>query len=189
MPKPDHTERLFPALTGCARGRGDVKAVDSFELRRYLGLWYEIARFPHWFERGMTHTTAEYAPRADGRVSVVNRGYSAEKGRWAEASAVAWLAGQPDVGHLRVRFFWPFWSTYKVVALDPEYRWSLVAGGDFTYLWVLCREPFLAPEILGGVLARARELGFDTARLEFPEQRNPPQDKPKKDAQTPAGEG
>ncbi|HRU04878.1 MAG TPA: lipocalin family protein [Candidatus Brocadiia bacterium] len=167
-------ERLFPALTGCARNTGALRAVGGFELKRYLGLWYEIARLPHWFERGLTHTTARYALQADGRVSVANRGYSPEKGKWVEALAVAWLAGEPGVGHLRVRFVWPFWSTYKVIALDPEYQWSVVAGGDFTYLWILGREPSLAPEVLDGLLAKAREFGFDTARLEFPEQRDPP---------------
>ena len=165
---------LPSVLCGCARGTGDLKAVDNFQASRYMGTWYEVARFPHWFERGLSHVTANYALRPDGKVSVTNRGYSAEKGKWTEATAVAWFAGEPTVAHLRVRFFWPVWGNYRVVALDPDYRWALVAGGSFDYLWILAREPSLPRETLDSVIAQARGLGFDTARIEFPEQGNRP---------------
>lgn len=155
---------LMVACTGIPEG---VKPVDNFELKQYLGTWYEIARLDHSFERGLTNVTAEYSLRDDGGVRVLNRGYSKEKGAWKSAEGKAYFVGEPNIGHLKVSFFGPFYGSYVIFELDKDYRYAMVAGPSRSYLWLLARRPEVSPELRERFLARARELGFDTSRIEF----------------------
>ncbi|MGV7207510.1 lipocalin family protein [Oxalobacteraceae bacterium A2-2] len=141
--------------------------VTNFEAQRYSGKWYEIARLDHRFERGLSDVSASYTLRPDGVVEVVNRGYDAKDGRWKQAQGRALFNGAPQVGSLRVSFFGPFYGGYHVVALDPDYRWSMVAGNDRSYLWILARDKRLPDQVLAQLLAQARLLGFDTAQLTY----------------------
>ncbi|HNT98099.1 MAG TPA: lipocalin family protein [Elusimicrobiales bacterium] len=161
---------LALALCGCAvKVPEGIKPVEGFELDRYLGEWYEIARLDHRFERGLSKVTAEYSMRADGGVRVLNRGYSAEKGGWKEAEGRAYFTGDPSVGGLKVSFFGPFYGGYNIIELGREnYAWALVCGPDRSYLWILARTPELAPETLEKLKARAAELGFPVPELIFP---------------------
>jgi apolipoprotein D and lipocalin family protein len=96
-------------LPGCAgTSTKNLTPVSGFDAGRYAGSWYEIARFPHVFERGLTDVTAEYTAQADGSIRVVNRGYDPAKGKWRSATARAVFAGARDTGLLCVTFFWPF---------------------------------------------------------------------------------
>lgn len=148
-------------LTGCVGVPDGVEPVTGFEVERYLGKWYEIARLDHGFERGLTHVTAEYAPRDDGGLRVVNSGYSAKAGEWKEATGRAYFVGDEDVASLKVSFFGPFFGGYNVIALDrDDYQWALVSGPNRGYLWILARERTLAPAIRERLVARARELEF-----------------------------
>jgi len=159
------------ALSACLGIPDGVKPVQDFEIDRYLGKWYEIARLDHSFERGMTDVTAQYSLRDDGGVRVVNRGFKTAAGEWTEADGKAYFVGDPATGMLKVSFFGPFYGAYNVIALDREgYRWSLVAGPDTGYLWVLSREPQLEQEVLDELLALAKSLGFDTDALIFVDQ-------------------
>ena len=143
-----------------------IHPVTPFELNRYLGQWYEIARLDHSFERGMSDVSATYELQGDGSVKVINRGYDTRRQAWKEAVGRAVFVGDPAVGSLKVSFFGPFYGGYHILALDPEnYRWSLVAGPDRDYLWILAREQTLPPEILDSLLARARALGFPVDQL------------------------
>ena len=108
---------FLAACTGMPEG---VQPVSDFELDRYLGKWYEIARLDHSFERGLTQVTAEYSLRDDGGVRVVNRGFSADKGEWNEAEGKAYFVESPDLGYLKVSFFGPFYGSYVVFELDKE---------------------------------------------------------------------
>lgn len=164
-----HLTRKFYALTtlvvltGCTGIPDKVEPVTGFELERYLGDWYEIARLDHSFERGLEKITASYSMREDGGVRVLNRGYDVEKGEWREAEGKAYFIGDPDTGRLKVSFFGPFYGAYNVFALDKEgYRWALIAGPDYSYLWVLSRSPAMAPELLQDLLSRAADAGFAT---------------------------
>jgi len=140
--------------------------VQALDLERYLGRWYEIARLDHSFERGLSNVTAEYSKRTDGGIDVVNRGYSAQQGRWRQAAGCAYFAGEPGLGHLKVSFFGPFFGSYLVLDLDREhYRWALVGGPGTSYLWILARSPYLEVPVLERLLARAAELGYDTKGL------------------------
>lgn len=161
---------LFLLLTGCVKIPEGVEPVKNFNLERYLGQWYEIARLDHSFERGLSRVTANYSMRPDGGVKVLNRGYSAEKNRWKEAEGKAYFVASPDTGYLKVSFFGPFYGSYIVFALDHEnYRYSMVSGPDKTYLWILSRTPTISPETKTRLLKKAAESGFDTGKLIFVE--------------------
>lgn len=163
---------LLAALTGgCAAAPDGVEPVSGFELDRYLGTWYEIARLDHRFERGLRNVTAEYRMREDGGVKVVNRGFNTDEGEWESAAGKAYFVGDESTGQLKVSFFGPFYGGYNIVALDHDnYQYALVAGPNRDYLWVLSRTPELEADILLQLLEKARELGFPVDDLIYVEQ-------------------
>ena len=154
-------------LAGCASTRPPqgVTAVTPFDMQRYQGRWYELARLDHAFERGMTNVSATYTLQADGSVRVLNRGYMPATGQWREAVGRALFTGAPTTGSLKVSFFGPFYGGYHVAALDPDYRWALVVGPDTGYAWILARDKHIAPAQQNAIVAQARALGVDTAAL------------------------
>ncbi len=166
---------LCAALVACSNTEipEKVEPVDDFDLQPYLGKWYEIARLDHSFERGLEGVTAHYSMRDDGRVKVVNRGYNTEEGAWEEAVGKAYFVGDPDIAHLKVSFFGPFYGSYVVFELDPEYQYSLVSGPDLSYLWILSRTPDLDSKTLEELVDKARARGFATEKLIFPKQPMP----------------
>lgn len=154
-------------LLGCSTAPPDgLRPVSSFDLDRYLGQWYEIARLDHSFERGMSDVNATYQLDDDGSVKVINRGYDTGRQVWKEAIGRALFVGDRSTGSLKVSFFGPFYGGYHVIALDQEnYRWSLVAGPDRDYLWILARDKTLSADIREQLLSQARVLGFATEKL------------------------
>ena len=160
---------LSLASPASAMPKGAV-AVKNFSVERYLGTWYEIARLDHRFERGLTRVTATYSQRKDGGVKVLNRGYKAKKDRWSEAEGRAYFVEEPDVGRLKVTFFWPFYGAYNIIALDQDnYSYALVIGNNTKYMWILAREPVLEEEVLQTLLKQAKDLGFATDELIYPQ--------------------
>jgi apolipoprotein D and lipocalin family protein len=160
---------LFLTLqSGCTGSPDGVTVVTGFEIDRYLGTWHEIARLDHSFERGLSAVTANYSLRDDGGVHVLNRGYNDQSGEWDEAIGKAYFVGASDVGHLKVSFFGPFYGGYNIVELDKSgYQYSLVAGPNRNYLWILSRTPKMQPDILQSLVTKAEELGFATDELIF----------------------
>jgi apolipoprotein D and lipocalin family protein len=153
-------------LSGCALGPpSGVVPISGFDLPRYLGHWYEIARLDHSFERGMTDVSARYRLREDNSVEVINRGYEPAKGRWREAVGTARFIGEPTRGSLKVSFFGPFYGGYHIAALDPDYRWSLVVGPDTGYAWILARDKILPIGIREQLVKQAAAAGIDTNAL------------------------
>lgn len=156
--------------SGCTGVPDGVQTVSGFELDRYLGTWYEVARLDHSFERGMSNVTANYSMRDDGGVSVVNRGYKVAKGKWSEASGKAYFVGDADVGQLKVSFFGPFYGGYNILELDKDhYQYALVAGPDRGYLWILARSRKLDQDVLSALVNKAESLGFPTDELIYVE--------------------
>ena len=146
-----------------------VKPVEDFELERYLGKWYEIARLDHSFERGLTRVTAEYSLRDDGGIKVVNKGYSIRKNEWKQAEGKAYPVQRKEKGYFKVSFFGPFYGSYIIFELDHEkYQYALVCGPNKSYLWVLSRTPEMDKRTLDILLAKAASLGFDIDALIFP---------------------
>jgi len=153
-------------MTGCTGIPENVKPVENFQLGKYLGKWYEIARLDHSFERGLTKVTANYSSREDGGVQVINQGYSASEDKWKKAEGKAYFVDRSDQGYLKVSFFGPFYGSYIVFELDHEnYQYALVCGPDKSYLWILARNPELDEKTKENLIAKAKALGFDTSKL------------------------
>jgi len=153
-------------LYGCMGMPENVKPVQDFEVARYLGTWYEIARLDHPFERGLENVTAEYSLRGDGGVDVVNRGFSPEEGEWTEARGKAYFVDSPTTGHLKVSFFGPFYGSYVIFELDrAHYQYAFVAGPNRSYLWLLSRTPTVSDELKARFVEQSAALGFDTTQL------------------------
>lgn len=142
----------------------DNTTVTDFDLSRYAGRWYEIARYDHRFEHGLTNVTAEYSVMDDGSIKVFNAGLQAKTGKKSEIIGRAKTTG--TTGLLRVSFFWKFYSDYRVMALAEDYTWALVgAGKSDRYLWILSRTETLNDDTLKTILAEAERRGYDTQRL------------------------
>lgn len=152
---------------GCAVAPpSGVTPITGFELDRYLGKWYEIARLDHSFERGLSDVSATYSPRDDGGIRVLNRGYDERAGIWKDAEGRAYFIGEPTVGSLKVSFFGPFYGGYHIIALDKEnYSWAMIGGPSRDYLWILARTRQLPPAVLEKLLRQAKALGFATDQL------------------------
>lgn len=161
---------LVLLLAGCTGLPDGVQPVQGFEVDRYLGKWYEIARLDHSFERGLSQVSASYSLREDGGIDVVNRGFNAASGEWKEALGKAYFVDSPDIGHLKVSFFGPFYGSYAVFGLDrTDYRYAFISGYDNDYLWLLAREPTVGPEVRAEFEASAAALGFETDALIYVE--------------------
>ena len=147
----------------------DITPVQKFDLDRYLGRWYEIARFDHRFERGLSEVSAEYTAQNNGMIKVLNSGFKAKIGK---RSQIVGRAKTTDVaGVLRVSFFWIFYSDYRVLALGDNYEWALVGSGDTgKYLWILSRTEVLPKETVEKIIADAERRGYDTKKLLFSDQ-------------------
>jgi apolipoprotein D and lipocalin family protein len=154
---------LVPGCVGLPEG---ITPVAEFDVQRYLGQWYEIARLDHSFERGLEKVSADYSLRNDGGINVINRGYDTAKKEWKEAKGRAYFVGEPTVGRLKVSFFGPFYGGYNIIALDRQgYSYSMVCGPDRSYLWILSRTPEMEAGLLSGLVNQAKDLGFDTSSL------------------------
>ena len=155
-------------LTACVGIPEGVAPVRNFDLNRYLGKWYEIARLDHSFERGLEHVTAEYTLRQDGGVTVLNKGYSPDTKQWKTAMGKAYFVDHANEGHLKVSFFGPFYGSYVVFELDENnYEYAFVSGPNKSYLWLLARTPNLQQEIIEKFKTKSKDLGFDTSKLIF----------------------
>ena len=152
-------------LKSCSAIPPGAVAVTSFEKEKYLGKWYEIARFDFRFERNLNNTTATYTLREDGLIGVYNRGYNYITGEWKDATGKAKFAGDPTVAMLKVSFFGPFYAGYNVIALDDDYQYALIAGSSLKYLWILAREKTIPEEVKDAYVKKAQEIGFDTNKL------------------------
>jgi len=153
-------------VAGCTGMPQGVTPVTGFDVNRYLGEWYEIARLDHSFERGLEKITAQYSLNPDGSLRVVNRGFDVASGEWREAEGKARFIDDPQTGRLKVSFFGPFYGAYNIIKLDHSgYRYALVCGPDTSYLWILARSPDLDRTIVEQLVSYAAALGFDTSQL------------------------
>ena len=157
-------------LASCTNTPKGIDPVKNFELPRYLGKWYEIARLDHSFERGLNQVTASYSMRDDGGVKVLNRGFNEETQSWKEAEGKAYFVKSPDIGHLKVSFFGPFYGAYIVFKLDQEnYQYAYVSSYNREYLWLLSRTATISEERKQDFIQTVESLGFDKSQLIFVE--------------------
>ena len=147
-----------------------AEAVKDFDAERYMGKWYEIARFDFKFEKDLSFVTADYSENPNGSIKVTNNGYNTKKKRWQSAEGKAIFAKTPDVGMLKVSFFGPFYSGYNIVAIDKDYKYALILGENLNYLWLLSREKTMPKAVIENYLEIAANAGYDLSRLIWTEQ-------------------
>lgn len=153
---------LASMFVGCeSANKVDNSTVATLDLNRYLGYWYEIARYDHAFERGIYYSMARYTMRDDGKIDVLNTGI--KDGRAEESKGIAKTT--EVLGLLKVSFFGPFYSDYRVLMVDQDYQHALVGGSNHRYLWILSRTPQLDEATKASILAEADRRGYDTTRL------------------------
>lgn len=157
-------------LGGCLGMPDKVTPVQNFQVEPYLGKWYEIARLDHSFERGLSQVSATYSRRDDGGLKVINRGYSDKKQQWSEAEGKAYFVDRQDEGYLKVSFFGPFYGSYVIFELDPDYQYAFISGPDLDYLWLLARTPQVSDELRQRFIRKAAAAGFNTDALIFVDQ-------------------
>ena len=144
----------------------DKTTVKELDLNRYLGTWYEIARFPHSFEKDLVGVTATYSLRPDGKIEVLNQGYKYMLD--GEKSSIVGKAKIPDSlqsGKLKVSFFWFFYGDYYVMELDKDYQWAIIGSSSEKYLWILNRKPQMDNELYIELLERLKKRGYDVSKL------------------------
>jgi len=145
--------------------RPPLRTVDSVDLSRYSGTWYEIARYPNRFQRDcQSDTTAEYTLRKDGKVQIVNS-CRQKDGKTKTARGTAKIADKTTNAKLRATFFWPFYGDYWVIGLDPNYRYAIVGEPNRKYLWILSRTPEMDASIYEEILEQVRAAGYDPEKL------------------------
>ncbi|WP_216251567.1 lipocalin family protein [Polynucleobacter sp. 71A-WALBACH] len=161
------------------QGDQSVKTIAALDVPRYLGTWYEIAKFPNWFQKKcVSNTKAVYTAKSDGNLRVLNSCKTAG-GETSEAEGLARQIGAKDSPKLEVRFapewlsFLPLvWGDYWVIDLDPQYQVAAVSDPRREYLWVLSRTPQLDPQVYADLLQRLKQQQFDIQKLELTSQKN-----------------
>lgn len=152
-------------LSSCMMMPKNIKAVENFNLDKYLGKWYEIARMDFVYEKNLNNTTAEYSLNDDGSVKVVNKGFDTVKQEWKVANGKAKFRANTDVGELKVSFFGPFYSGYNVVALSDDYAHALIFGASLKYMWLLSRTPDIPDSVKKHFLNIASQTGYRIENL------------------------
>lgn len=157
---------LLFVLTGCAGRHAPLPTVDHVDLDRYLGTWYEIARYPAPFQEGCVATSATYSLREGGGIRVINRCLvETLDGELREAEGRAKIVDRDSNAKLKVTFFWPFYGDYWVLGLGEAYDWALVGEPSRRYLWILSRTRQMDQDIYAEIVGRLPALGYDAQRL------------------------
>lgn len=143
-----------------------IEASFPFEVEKYLGTWYEIARFDHSFEKNMQGVTANYSMREDGKISVLNQGYkNGFSGEISQAMGKAKIPNINEPRRLKVSFFWIFYADYFILELDKDYQYAVIGSSSPNYLWILSRTPTLGKDTTESILTKLVQRGYDTKKL------------------------
>jgi len=161
---------LLTLLSACVSSQHDhqlspLQTVAHVDLDRYVGLWYEIGRYPNSFQKGCRDSTAVYTVRSDGKIDVINSCRNEQDGSLREAKGRAWVVDKNSNARLKVSFFWPFRGDYWIIDLGPEYEYAIVGTPNRRYLWILSRTPEMHPEILEKIIQNVEKQGFDRRNI------------------------
>jgi apolipoprotein D and lipocalin family protein len=145
----------------------ELKTVEFVDVKRYMGTWFEIAKLPQRFEKGLVGGTANYSLLPNGKVRVVNSGYKEDfNGKLKKAKGKAWVVDTATNAKLKVSFFWPFAGNYWIIELGSSYEYAVVGDESRKYLWILSRTPQMDEKVYNELLKRVQDKGFDTSKLE-----------------------
>jgi len=161
-------------LFACAAGmkQPSLQVVSHVDLNRYLGIWYEIARFPHRFQEGCVASRATYTLLEDGKIGVLNQCYKGGlSGDLSSAKGKAWVVDKETNAKLKVSFVWPFTGDYWIIDLGEHYEYAVVGHPSRTYLWILSRTPEMDGALYNRLLDKLQKQGYDTSKLIKPPQR------------------
>ncbi|MBD3287955.1 hypothetical protein GF337_04055 [candidate division KSB1 bacterium] len=167
---------LIGATLSAKKNNNQPTTVDSVDLSRYVGMWYEIAKIPNRFQDNCAYgTTAEYLLCEDGKIEVINRCYD-ENGKLDKATGIAKVVDKASNAKLKVSFVsilgWRlFWGDYWIIGLDPDYRWAIVGTPDRKYGWILSRSKLLSEDVLNTIFDILREHDYQPADFQFTEHR------------------
>ena len=162
---------FFFGSMGTAMSEAPLPVVSAVDLKRYLGKWYEIARYPAWFQKGCVGSTAHYSLLDDGKIQVINRCYKDSlDGAMKESKGKAEVVDTTTNAKLKVWFFWPFKGNYWIIDLSPDYQWAVVGEPSRKYLWILSRTPVMDVTVYQRILARLPGKGYDPDKLTTSEQ-------------------
>ncbi len=145
----------------------NIPSVVSYvDLKKYQGLWYEIARLPNFFERKLKCVSATYTLRDDGKISVLNSGnYITDTQKHTSTNGVAWAPDPKSPAKLKVQFFWPFSGDYWIMYLEKDYKYVVVGDPDRKYLWILAREKTMDEVTYNMLLQKAVDNGYDVTPI------------------------
>jgi len=147
----------------------NATAVQPFDKNRYMGTWNEIARLPNKIEKNINQLTEEYSLNPDGTIKVVTGGYNYKKNKWNELEGKIKFIKNEDLGMLKVSYLGPFYASYNVLDIDPDYKYALVSGSGLDYLWILSKETTIPNNIKEQFIAKAKDIGFAIEKLEWPD--------------------
>ncbi len=154
------------SCAGAAKSDSPLTVVDTVNLKRYLGMWYEIASYPSWFQKGCTGSTAEYNLLSDGKIQVINRCHKDSlEGPLKVSKGKAEVVDTTTNAKLKIWFFWPFKGDYWIIDLNPDYQWAVVGEPSRKYLWILSRTPTMDGAIYQEILEKLPQKGYDPAKL------------------------
>jgi len=145
----------------------DKTVVKELDINKYLGTWYELARFDHSFEKGLVGVKANYSLHEDGKIKVVNSGFKETlNGKYSEAIGKAKIPNPlTEPAKLKVSFFWIFYGDYFVLELDEDYKWAIIGSSSDKYLWILSRTPQIDEKLYDQLLKKIEERGYSTEKL------------------------
>jgi apolipoprotein D and lipocalin family protein len=145
----------------------ELETAEHVDLERYIGTWFEIAKFPQRFEKGLVGITATYSMLPNGKVRVLNKGYKGDfNGNAKTAEGRAIVVDTKTNAKLKVSFFWPFTGDYWILELGKDYEYAVVGEESRKYLWILSRTPQMDETTYNDLLKRAQAKGFDVSKLE-----------------------
>jgi apolipoprotein D and lipocalin family protein len=151
-------------FTACSTKNPPLQTVEKVDLEKYLGTWYEIARFEHFFERDCKNVTANYSMMDAETIKVINRCTKITTNEKGEAQGRAHATDETN-SKLKVSFFRPFYGDYWVLILDKDYNYAVVGTPSREYLWILSRENKIPASVKNEILQKLPTLGFDTSKL------------------------
>ncbi len=144
----------------------NTETVKELDLDRYMGTWYEIARFPHSFEKGLVGVTATYSKRDDGKIKVINKGYkNSLNGKLKIAEGKAKIPNLNEPAKLKVSFFWFFYGDYFVMELEENYQWAVIGSDSDKYLWILSRTAQMDDDTYNMLLDKIKARGYSLDKL------------------------